>query len=62
MSSGKNLEDISHAHNVSLMYKLMTSSRGRDDLSIGFNRNRTGRQEVTDNKIVEGNFHVRLTL
>ena len=35
-SSGKPLEDISHAHIVSLMYKLITSARDSDDLSIGF--------------------------
>ena len=35
-SSGKHLEDFSHTHIVSLMYKLLTSSRGSDDLSIGF--------------------------
>ena len=34
-SSGKHLENIDHAHIVSLMYKLLTSSRGSDDLSIG---------------------------
>ena len=35
-SSGKHLEEISHAHIVSLMYKLLTSSKDSDDLSIGF--------------------------
>ena len=30
-SSGKHLEDISHTHMVSLMYKLLTLSRGSDD-------------------------------
>ena len=38
MSSGKHLEDISHAHIVSLMYKLITSAEDTDDLSIGFDR------------------------
>ena len=37
-SSGKHLEDISHAHLVSLMYKLITSNKNSDDLSIGFDR------------------------
>ena len=37
-SSGKHLENIDHAHIVSLMYKLVTSSRGSDNLSIGFDR------------------------
>ena len=35
-SSGRHLEDISHAHLISLMYKLITSSKDSDDLSIGF--------------------------
>ena len=39
-NSGKHLEDISHAHIVSLMYKLLISSRSSDDLSIGFDRDR----------------------
>ena len=37
-SSGKHLEHISHAQLVSLMYKLITSSRNSDDLSVGFDR------------------------
>ena len=50
-SSGKHLENIDHAHIVSLMYKLLTSSRGSDDLSIGFDRDRNRRQrELTNNK------------
>ena len=43
-SSGKHLENTDHAHIVSLMYKLLTSSRGSDDLSIGFDRDRDRRQ------------------
>ena len=35
-SSGKLLEVISHAHIAFLMYKLKTSNRRSDDLSIGF--------------------------
>ena len=37
-SLGKLLQDISHAHTVSLMYKLVTSAKDTDDLSIGFDR------------------------
>ena len=37
-SSGKHLEDVSHAHIVSLMYKLITTAKRCDDLSIGFDR------------------------
>ena len=62
-SSGKNLEDINHAHIVSLMYELLKSSRGSDDLSIGFDRSRdTRRHELTNNKNVRGKNHVRIYL
>ena len=62
-SSGKHLEDISHAHLVSLMYKLKTSSKGSDDLSIGFDRSRARRKdEITTNKNVKGKFHLRIML
>ena len=39
-SSSKHLEDISHAHIVSLMLKPKTSSKDSDDLSIEFDRDR----------------------
>ena len=62
-SSGKHLENIDHAHIVSLMYKLLTSSKGSDDLSIGFDRDRGRRQrELTNNKTQKGKFHVRIYL
>ena len=62
-NSGKYLEDISHAHVVSLMYKLLTSKRRSDDLSIGFDRDRGKRQrELTHDKVVEGKYHVRIML
>ena len=49
--SGKHLEEISHAHIVSSMYKLLTSSKDSDDLSIGFDRIRDRRKrELTNNK------------
>ena len=35
-SSGKHLEEVSHAHIVSLMYKLITTAKECDDLSIRF--------------------------
>ena len=42
------------------MYKLMTSSKGSDDLSIGFNRSRARRrEEISNNKNVKGKFHLR---
>ena len=61
--SGKHLENIDHAHIVSLMYKLLTSSRGSDDLSIGFDRDCGRRQrELTNNKNIKGKYHVRIYL
>ena len=62
-SSGKHLENIDHAHIVSLMYKLLTSSRGSDDLSIGFDRDRNSRKrELTNNKNIKGKYHMRIYL
>ena len=62
-SSGKHLENIDHAHIVSLMYKLLSSSKGSDDLSIGFDRDRGRRQrELTNNKTQKGKYHVRIYL
>ena len=60
-SSGKHLENIDHAHIVSLMYKHLTSSKGSDDLSIGFDRDRNRRQrELTINKIQKGKYYIRM--
>ena len=62
-SSGKHLENIDHAHIVSLMYKLLTSSRGSDDISIGFDRDCNRRQrELTNNKTQKGKYHIRIYL
>ena len=62
-NSGKHLENIDHAHTVSLIYKLITSSRGSDDLSIGFDRDRTRRRnELTNNKNIKGKYHDRIYL
>ena len=53
--SRKYLEEIVHAHNVSLRYKLVTSSKDSDDLSIGFGRSRDRRKrEFTNNKNIKG--------
>ena len=57
-SSGKHLEEISHAHIVSLMYKLITSSKGSDDLSIGFDRSRNRRDELAQNKNLKDKNHL----
>ena len=62
-SSGKHLEDISHAHFVSLMYKLITSSRDSNDLSIGFDYSRKRRKdELAPNKNIKGKYRVKIML
>ena len=62
-SSGKHLENIDHALIVSLMYKLLSSSKGSDDSSIGFDRDRGRRQRaLTNNKTQKGKYHVRIYL
>ena len=62
-SSGKHLENIEHSHIVSLIYKLLTSSKGSDDLSICIDRDRNRRQrELTNNKTQKGKYHVRIYL
>ena len=61
--SGKQVENIDHAHTISLIYKLITSSRGSDDLSIGFDRDRNRRRnELTNNKNIKGKYHDRIYL
>ena len=45
------------------MYKLITSSKESNDLSIAFDRSRARRQdEMTDNKRVKGKYHLRIML
>ena len=62
-SIGKHLEDISHSHIVSLMYKLLTSSKNSDDQSIGFDRSRNRKKdEPAQNKNVKDKYHVRIML
>ena len=62
-SSRKHLEDISHAHIVSLMYKLITSSKGSDDLLIGFHHSRNKRRdELAQNKNIKGKYHLKIML
>ena len=61
--SGKHLENIDHAHIVSLMYKLLTSSKSSDDLSNGFDRDRNRRKrELTNNNSLKGKYHIRIYL
>ena len=62
-SSGKHIEVINHAQVVCLMYKLVTSARNTDDLSIGFDRDRGRRQrELTKNKNIKVKYHVKIML
>ena len=62
-SSGKDLEDNSHPHIVSLMYKLLISIRASDYLSVGFHRDRTiERDELARNKNINGKNHLRIML
>ena len=61
-SSGKHLEDISLAHIVSLMCKLITSAKDTDDLSIGFDRDRGRRQRELTNNNIKGKYHLRIML
>ena len=59
-SSGKHIKYKDHAHIVSLLYKLLASSRRNDDLSSGFGKDHKRRQrELTDNKNVNGKYHMR---
>ena len=54
-SSGKHLEDFSHLHVGSLMYKLITSTRCSDDLSIGFDQDwNIMQRELTNNENPRG--------
>ena len=45
------------------MYKLISSAKGSDDLSIGFNRNRNTREtELTKKKNIKSENHLRVML
>ena len=45
------------------MYKLLTTSKDSDDLSIGFDRNRgRGKSELSNNKSIKGKYHIRIYL
>ena len=62
-ASSKHLEEITHAHFVSLIYKIVTSSKDSDDLSIGFDHNRGRRKnELSNNKNIKGKYHTRIYL
>ena len=62
-ASSKHLEEVTHSHFASLIYKIVTSSKYSDDLSIGFDRNRGSRKnELFNNKNIEGKYHTRIYL
>ena len=62
-SSGRHLEDIEHVHTACLMYNLLTTARGWDDLSIGFDGSRDRRQrEKSNNENIKGKYDVRIYL
>ena len=62
-ASSKHLEEITHAHFDSLIYKIVTSSKDSDDLSIGFDRNRGRREnELSNSKNIKGKYHTRIYL
>ena len=62
-SSGKHLQNVKHSHIAGLMYKLSTTARACNDLSIGFDRTRDTRQrELNNNKKIKGKYHVRIYL
>ena len=51
----KEAEEIDDAHNFGLMYKLISSCKDRDDLSIGFYRDiSTHERELSSNKTTQG--------
>ena len=61
-SSGKHIEEVNHAHIVSLMYKKSTSAGGCDDLSVGLDRDCNRRQrELTNNINIKGNIRFELS-
>ena len=62
-STGNYLEDIRHAHFVSLLYKLTLSSEESDDLAIVLDRSSGRRRDdMTNNKNVKDKFHLRIML
>ena len=45
------------------MYKLITSAKDTNDLSLGFDPDRgLGQHELTNDKIIKGKYHVRITM
>ena len=43
------------------MYKILTSSRGSDDLSNGFDRDQNRRrEELTNNQNIKSKYHIKI--
>ena len=62
-STWKHLEDFTHAQLVSLMYKLITSSKDSDDLSIGCDRSRNRkRDKLAQNENIKYKYHLKIML
>ena len=62
-SSGKHIEDNSLALFIFLMYKVITSAKNTDNLTIGFDRDCVSRQrKVTKNRNQKGKNHMRIML
>ena len=62
-SSGKHLEDFSHAHIASSIYKLISNAKDTYDFSLGFdNRCDRRRDELTGNENVKRKYHLRIML
>ena len=62
-SSGKHLEKVDNLHLISLLYKLLTSTKSTSQLLYGFEENLSvRRQELTNNKNEKGTFFVRIKL
>ena len=62
-SIGKYLEDFSHAHIISLSYKLITIAMDTDELFTGLDRDgRRRQQKITNYKNVKGKSHLTILL
>ena len=62
-SSVEYLKNIEHGHIACLMYKFFTTARRCDELCIGFDRCRDGRQrELTNNRNIKGKYLFRFYL
>ena len=62
-SSGKHLEKVDNLHLISLMYKLLTSTKFTSQILYGFEESESvRRQELTNNKNEKGTFFVRIKL